>query len=188
MAQAKVVDFGDDAKKAPVPKDKLEQILKLAREQVRRQRKVAEADEKLKEAKAELRAIEEGNLPKLLDELGVDEIKLGGGWSLFVKEAVSVKTPAKNRADVVAWMEKHGYSRLVKRQFVIAFSRDDEKWAAKFQRDLNQRKKKVDSRIERKIEAATLKKTVVDLMKEGIDVPHDLFGIFKRRISVVIEP
>lgn len=184
----KAIDFGKDSVEAPPSKDKLTRVTELAREQVKCQKTVTKLEGLLKLAEAALRRVEEGELPNLMDEVGITELKLGKGWQLAITRKYSVKPAEKNRQKVVDWMEKKGFSGIVKREFVISFGKEDEAWVRKFEGDLKKRKKQLDTVRNRRIESATLRKHVLEMLEEGISVPRKLFGIFERRVAIVTPP
>lgn len=161
--------------------DKLELLTALARVQLELETQVAEKEEELKELKSRHREVAQQQIPLLMLELGVSQLKLANGAVITVEDTLRVSVPKKNITAAMAWLNSNGLASIVKRAFVIKFGRDDERWAAKFERDCKQRKKPLDIERTERVEPSTLKKNLQDLRGQGVDVPLELFGAYEQR-------
>lgn len=150
------------------------------------------------ETVAKLRVNREEALSGVMDQLGVTTIGLRGGHSVEVKDEVGASLPvkeAKAYAAGVRWLDEH-HPDLLKRTITISFGREDEAWAAKFKRDMAQRKRPLNA-VERVwVEPQTLSAFAREqhelARQRGVDpetmAPSATLGIFKRRVADVKGP
>lgn len=171
---------------APTPgSNSMARLSGLARDQKKAEAKVAELQRQLKEAQEELERIAGKELPELMQELRLKDFTTEDGVRIEVKESIHASIPKARQDDAFEWLETHGHAGLIKRKFVVSFNRDEEAWAKKFQADLGKRKKPVHSQIERKVEPQTLKAFVTRELEQGVDIPQDLFGVHRRKLTTV---
>jgi len=143
-------------------------------------KKVAECEDALRRAQKSYAAIADYRIPELMEAAGYTE---GGvhtvrdGLSVKWIRAIRASIPVARKSEAYRWLDDNGHGGMIKRSFIISFGRDDEKWAAKFARDLMQRKKPVPLERKDKVEPSTLKAFVKDQLQEGSDLPLDLFGV-----------
>ena len=146
---------------------------------------VAKLQAALQAKQDELKNIQERVLPELMIELGVESLKTPGGLTVELAESIHASIPKTLQDQAFAWLDEHGESGMVKRTFEVKFNRDEEAWANKFQADLAKRKKPVRAEIKRKVEPPTLRSWVKNKLREGEDIPLDLFGVFRRKVAKV---
>lgn len=159
----------------------LQVLMGLAAQQQELEVEIAAAEESVKELKKRLATISEFKLPEVMERLGMKEFTLKNGDSLKLDEKLRVKVPAKNKTEAYTWVEEHGGSAIVKRAFVIAFSKEQEKFARKFARDCAQRKNALPMEETRAVESSSLGKFLRDQRALGVDVPLPLFGAFNQK-------
>lgn len=77
-------------------KDKLEKLSELCRTQKYLQEKIEQGEEQLKRTKEELRAVSQGLIPALLNEVGISEVRLSSGEKVIVEDKLKASIPDKN--------------------------------------------------------------------------------------------
>lgn len=157
----------------------------LAREQANAELEVAQAEQALKEAKERLRAIAEVRLPEVLKEAQVTECITIDGIKVKLKATIRGSITKEKQADAFKWLEENGHGDLIKNIFEIKFNRDEQAWAAKFQRDLAQRKKPVRAEIKRSVHPQTLAAFVAEELRAGKDIPMATLGVFEQKLSSI---
>ena len=157
----------------------------LALDQKKAEAEVARLEEELKKAQANLRDIAEHQIPSLMEEVGMKEFITEEGVKIKVVEKIRGSIPEANAEKAFAWLEKMEYDNIVKREFKITFGKEEEDWARKFESDLKKRKKKLNFVVKRGIHPSTLASFVSELLKEGVDIPLDLFGVYRQRLSKI---
>lgn len=168
--------------------DKLQQLTKLAEEQRRLEDLIARSEVKLGEYREQFKAIAERQLPNLMDELELEEFKTKSGLKIKVSEKIRASIPEARMDEAIQWLDENKHDKLVRRLFVIQFNKEEEDWANKFQRDLRQRKKPVNCTQKKDIHNRTLVSFVTRELEAGNELPLDLFGVFRQRVSLVEVP
>lgn len=166
----------------------LEKLSNLAHQQRDLEAELDELDAKAKELRAQHRELSWNQIPTLMDELRMQEFKTTEGFKIKVAEDLRVSVPKKNQTEAYAWVDDHDGSALVKRGFVIAFTKEEEAWARKFKRDCEQRKKSLPMEETKTVASSTLKKFLKEQLEAGTDVPLQLFGAYRQRIAKVELP
>jgi hypothetical protein len=168
------------------PRDKLmKELSEAAIAQMEAEAEVEKAKENLLIKEQELRYISQTLLPKLMDEAGLAKTQTIEGLEISVKEEIRANIPEEKRAEAFAWLEEHQHGDLIKREFKVLFGRDQEEWAAKFEEDLKSSEQPLDYQLKRGVHASTLTAFVKAQTAEGNDVPIDLFGVFRQRVSKI---
>ena len=162
----------------------------LADQQIALEATVAKLEAELKTAKKDLAMIAgdnktAGTLPTLMDELGVTQFKTDSGVTMEIDEQIYAGIPKNREDEAVKWFDDNGASKLVKRTFTISFSKDEETWAHQFEGQMKRRKKPLHCERRQVVHHSTLKAWVNEALREGKDIPLDLFGVFRRKISKV---
>tara|TARA_R100000426_G_scaffold84100_1_gene63073 strand:- start:55 stop:606 length:552 start_codon:yes stop_codon:yes gene_type:complete len=172
-----MVDFESAAKKlSTVNETGLSQVSKLAQMQLQVEQRVADLEAELKTAKSDLKAIAEDQLPAAMAEHNISELKLDDGSSISVSTFYSASIP-KDRADeAFTWLVDNDFGDLIKNQVATNFVRGQEEQAEQFASELAGRGMPVNTK--KWVEPMTLKAWVREKTEQGLNIPHDLFGIF----------
>ena len=172
-----MVDFESAAKKlSTVNETGLSQVSKLAQMQLQVEQRVADLEAELKTAKSDLKAIAEDQLPAAMAEHNISELILDDGSSISVSTFYSASIP-KDRADeAFTWLVDNDFGDLIKNQVATNFVRGQEEQAEQFASELAGRGMPVNTK--KWVEPMTLKAWVREKTEQGLNIPHDLFGIF----------
>lgn len=171
--------------KIPAGGNILARIGGVARDHLHAEARVEQLTEELKNAKETLRHLSENVLPSILEEAGQAEDITIDGMHIVIRTAIRGSIPKGNEAPAFKWLEDHGHANLIKRQFTIDFGKDDDKWADKFERDLAQRKKKLNTKRKKTVAPTTLQAFVRGQLEEGTAIPMETFGVYRQRFSKV---
>ena len=176
-------DYKDD--KIPAGANILARIGGIARDQLHAEARVEQLNKELRAAKEALRHISENVMPSIMEEAGQAEDMVVDGMKITINTAIRGSIPKGNEVQAFSWLEKHGHARIIKRQFTIDFGKDDDKWADKFERDLAQRKKPLNTKRKKTVHPQTLQAFVRGQLEEGTAIPMDTFGVFRQRFAKV---
>ena len=125
-------------------------------------------------AKERLKAVSEGEIPELMGQLGVQEIKLTNGREVSIKPFVSAKTsPA-----VVEWLSNNGYEDTVKGELKVI-------WPKGF--DINVIRKLagliaqegLSPEVKETVHTQTLWAWCREAVRKGIAFPADVFEFYQ---------
>lgn len=137
---------------------------------------VEAAETALRLAKDTKRRLEEEDLPELMRELGLVEIKLLDGSAVAVSDEVSCGITEFNRPAAHEWLINHDFGGLIKTEIAVKFDRDEREQA----RDAMCRIAVLLERevlLDEKVHPQTLKAFVKEQRAAGVSIPTDLFSI-----------
>ena len=109
-----------------VDEEGLSRVSKLANIQLRLERRVAELDAELKQAKRDLQEISGDQLPAAMLEYGIREFKLEDGSQITVKNFYSASIPKDRQEESFTWLVENGFGDLIKNQVRVSFERGQE--------------------------------------------------------------
>ncbi len=150
---------------------------------------VEKAQKDLKEAQAKLQKLDEFDIPDYMDELGLKEFTNKAGIKIEAKSTVYASI-GKRKAAAYAWLIKNEHSALIKRHVVVAFNTAQAKEAEGLFRELLERDDLDAAGIKQdmKVEAQSLLAFVRRQLKDGKEVPADIFGIYNKRSTKITVP
>lgn len=170
----------------PAP-DQLAQLHRLVDQLEQREREVDRLTELLKVQAEAARKLREGDVPDLMQAMGMKDFTSTSGLRVQLRQEVRAslpKDPAK-REQAFAWLKAHKHDGLIKRSFVIKFGKDEEAWATKFEADLRKRKKPVNVLRVDDIHNQTLCAFLREQIREGTGIPLPAFGAFIQKFAKI---
>lgn len=178
-------DYGSDS--APqVTASGFEELDKLIRDMRSAEHEVEEAQEKLKSAQQRLAGLSEQAIPEMLDTMGLQEFKTRDGFHVSIKTQLRHSLSRDRKAAAIQWLRDNGHGDIVKDVVKLQFGVGEETEAQTAYMELLG---KFGARADRDadVHSATLKSVLLQLMKEGKDVPLDVFGAFEQRQTIIKE-
>jgi hypothetical protein len=181
-------DYGADAEPADNPTE-LQRLQVLVAQLYEADAKVDDLEEQLKTANAAARHLREQSIPELMETLGLRDCRTTQGLRVLVKDEVRASLPKdpERREAAFLYLEDSGNGGLIKRKFVVEFNREDEAWAAKFERDLAARKRPLNVLRSKDVHHQTLLAFLREQLREGEPVPMESFGAFVQKVATVEE-
>lgn len=184
MAKDENLAYLEDVQR-PVGDNAMAQLQGLAEEQSSAEAEVLRLEQELEKARKKLADVQEHRLPELMKELGLKTFETATGLKIKIKESIHAGISKEREATAFAWLDANGAGKLIKRQFICSFGKEDEAWAKKFARDLAQRKKKVDVIEKKSVHPSTLRVFVAEQLEKGVDIPLETFGVHIRRSAEI---
>jgi len=138
---------------------------------------LAKAEASTAELKAEVMKLERDDLPALMAELGLQEVKLANGVVITIKEEVESHISVERRPEAHAWLLAHGYGGIIKTVVSVQFAKGEHDAAVSVEHDL-QSKYDRPVALEEVVHPSTLKSFVKERLSAGEALPMDLFGAF----------
>lgn len=148
----------------------LQRAVQLAELLLQMRNKVQDMEKQLEVAKADLRRVEQEDLPELMQELGLETFKLKTGETIEVKPEIDCGISEERRRAAHDWLTANGFGGLIKTEVVAKFGRDERDAAVACAQQIG------GEMIER-VHPSTLKSFVKEQMSAGKPVPFDLFGV-----------
>ena len=137
---------------------------------------VANLTADLQEAKEEVRRLQEDDLPELMRELGLSEIKLEDGSKVTVVDEVDCNISEERRSRAHAWLTDNGFGGIIKSAITVEFGRDEHDEALAAAEKISG----VTGRaalLKEGVHPQTLKAFVKEQMAAGATIPQELFGL-----------
>jgi hypothetical protein len=172
-----MADFEKIAKELQeVNEQGLSRVSKLANMQLHMEERIDLLEKELKEAKTELRAVAEDQLPAAMAEHNISELKLEDGSTISVSKFYSASIPKDRQEEAFGWLVTNNFGDLIKNQVATNFVRGQEAEAEKFASELSERGLPVNTK--KWVEPMTLKAFIRDQVEKGNPIPMDTFGIY----------
>lgn len=176
--------------------EKLNLVLQLARSMKAQQLHIEKLEAELADRSKALKKIAEVDIPNALNDAGLEEMPLGEGWTVKIKNVITGSISEANKERAHEWLEKHGMGGLIKHVITISFGRDEDRWAKKFLADCAKRKKPLNASRKDAVNSQTLSATVREQIQLATDagedprqrIPFDLFGVFELKKAELVEP
>lgn len=161
----------------------MERLIRMANLLVKQQGEVKSVGEDLKEASAKLLRLEREDLPTLMKELGLKEIKLANGSSVRITEDVSASITDKTRDRAIAWLVKNNFGGMIKTFVSVEFERGAHNEATKVRDQLAAEYEGV--LLKEDVHSQTLRSFVRERMAAGQKLPMTFFNVFPFSKAVV---
>lgn len=160
-----------------VPTDAaLGRVAETVRLQQDLEKRVAELDEALSEAKRDLRRVSEIDLPEAMRAAGgITRVDLEGGLRVEVKPYYEAAISREHADAAFAWLRDNNHADLIKHEVRLGFGRGEDEVARYVVDDLRGRGLEPEEKTT--VHPQTLKAFVREQMEAGQDLPHDLLGI-----------
>jgi len=162
----------------------LSQLSALAERQAAAQAKVADLEAQLNKAKEELRDIAERQVPELMDRIGIDEFKTTTGLKIKIDETIRASIPKAKAPLALAWLKQNGHGSLIKRVVSVTFGRGEDEKAEQLLKKLND-ELHLEAEDNSSVHPSTLAAFVREKLRNGEEVPLDLFGVHRQRVAKI---
>lgn len=180
------IDYESSAE-MPLPTAKVEQVGKLAKEIVDREKTILEIEGKLEIEEKALNRVQGLTLPELLTEMGITSLRLIDGSELEVKNlyACSISDARKELAH--KWLEDNGFGSLIKKKVIVILERGDVQAETDLTSWLAQNKYEfdIDEAVNYKTLESFVKGQMESVEEETVKPPFDLFGIFVAKKATI---
>ena len=155
----------------------LQLISDLGNRQLRLEREVAAAEAALAKVSAQLRQVQEVDLPDAMAAAGCRAYTLTSGESISIIDGITASLSGEKRAAACAWLRANGYGDLVTDDVAISFGRGHEQDAMTLARELIE--KGLIPAVTTNVNTATLKALIKEKLSEGVEMPLDTLGAYQ---------
>ena len=141
------------------------------------QKKIEATEEELKKLKDVETTLSEQTIPNLMQQAGVELIKLEGGISVEVKPFYSARIPSSKSEEAFAWLRDNGHGDLIKNQVSLEFGMKQDNEAKSIIEELKSKGLPVKQKTTG--HPSSLRGFVREQIQDlGKDVPAELFGTY----------
>lgn len=171
-----MIDFeADAAAPAPAAPDTLKRLTGLVQALTSRMLEAAALDEKLKEAEQRIRQLSEEEIPELLRECGLSELRMEDGARVTVTDEIDCGISEERRPAAHAWLRGNDLGGVIKVVLAVQFGRDEQERATALRARLLEAGFAAEAR--ETVHPQTLKATLRELRAAGGNVPAELFAL-----------
>ena len=172
------------------PGDNFKAVLRsLADEYLEAEAEVARKEHELEVAKANKKDIAEVRIPQATE--GMDgKFDLGDGRELQLKEEIRASIAGEKKDPAIRWLDDNDYGHIVKRQVIIEFGKGETERTEAFMKAVKALEAELGTLVVKtnfSVHNATLVSWVKEQLGEGVDLPVDVFGIYRQRTAKVKE-
>lgn len=161
----------------------LRRLNELAEEMAKRQLRVAELEDDLRDAKKSLAEIQEKELPNLMEEHKMVSFTTTSGRTITIKQDVKASITESNRAAAIQWFRETGNDRLIQNKFEAVFQRGEDQHAEELAEFLRQRKRAFKQK--EGVHHSTLSAFVKERLRAGEEVPLDILNVYLRKVAKI---
>lgn len=179
------IDYGE-LNTAVIP-DQLMRLGVLVRRQIELEDAMADLQRKMKGIEEQHRTVSEIDIPLMLDETGLSDVRLADGTKVTVREDVRVSTSGKWRDPINAWLVQEGHDDLIKDKVTADFGKGENELVERVLAVLTEAGVTRVDRT-RAVNPQTFAALIRELREAGEDVPYDQIGVFIQRRAKLERP
>lgn len=184
-----IINVADWTDKSSDIKDKrniqMSELTDLATELERVDAEIIEAEVQLSNLKQNRKTIAEEHLPQLMEQAGIDSLKLASGRKIEIKEFIDAKIKDPNVA--FQWLRETNNDSIIKNEISVSLGRGDDALAQEIISTLKE-KHDIEANVRVGIHNMTLKsfcRDALDNPELAETLPKDAFGIYQGKRAKV---
>lgn len=184
-----IINVADWTDKSADIKDKrniqMSELTDLATELERVDAEIIEAEVQLSNLKQNRKTIAEEHLPQLMEQAGIDSLKLASGKKIEIKEFVDAKIKDPNVA--FQWLRETNNDSIIKNEISVSLGRGDDALAQEIISTLKE-KHDIEANVRVGIHNMTLKsfcRDALDNPELAETLPKEAFGIYQGKRAKV---
>jgi hypothetical protein len=175
------IDFLSDAESAVPPDEGLTRVRDLVEEQRRLEVFIEHLESELSLAKGALEKVQEEDLPAVLQEFGLSEMKLSDGTKIVVKQEYYATIKEQHRNAAFAWLEANGHGDLIKHDVSLSFTKGQDEYAKKAMDLLAD--EGFSYHDKQQVHPQTLRAFVREQIEAGRELPMEEFSVHVKQIA-----
>jgi hypothetical protein len=115
-------------------------------------------------------------IPKLMEDMNLESLKLRDGSEISVKKIFSATLKADRKAEGIHWLRENGLGDIVKNNITVSFGQNEDNKAAEYA--VLARSNGYEPLQEEKVHPSTLKVVMKEWKEKGREIPEELFNTF----------
>jgi polyhydroxyalkanoate synthesis regulator phasin len=174
------IDFEADASLKQMPQEKLESLGVMANRAVDLEDEIEKLEQAVSKMKEEHRKLIEVEMPSIMLEIGLSEVKTTTGRKLSMTTFYSASIPAETEADAFAWLRENNFDSIIKNKIEATFGKGEDERVQKLMEQL------VDEGFTCKtnVHPMTLKSFVKEQIESGTPLPPAIKVHVGQRIKI----
>ena len=152
-------------------------IAKYCNKLLETQKQILKTEEELTKLKEVEDTLSEQTIPNLMQQAGVQLLKLSDGSSVEVKPKYKARIPESRSEEAFSWLRENGHGDLIKNQISMEFGMKQDNEAKSIVEELKNKGLPVQQK--QFVHPSSLRGFVREQIQDhGKDVPGDLFGVY----------
>ena len=139
------------------------------------EKQIEDAENTLKQLKAEKHRMSVETIPALMDEMGVERVDVDG-LTVERKMMVHASIPQDRKDEAFAWLRENGLDDIIKNDVTCSFGKGEDNMAGDVVGMLQERG--FDPQMKTHVHPSTLKAFVKERVTDGKPIDLDMFGAF----------
>jgi len=165
------------------PGARLDELVQVA---LANQARVDQLTSELEDAQQALNRILRTDLPELLTEIGIDEVKLPDGTKITLTTGIDASIPDDKKSDAFVWMVENGYGALVRSEVKVVFGANEIDRATEAMGALQEHG--MQAEIKMQVPPPTLKAWAKERLMAGEVPPPALFNVRAYDMARIKQP
>lgn len=178
-----------DAMQVPTD-DELRSVAELAASQVQLEDHIEDAEQLVRQLKADLDHVSKELLPAALKEAGSNGFTMSNGFEVKVSKIVTANIAAKwaaeRREAAFSWLTENGFGDIIKHKVTATFGREEGEKALATVKELA--RLGVVAKDKLNVDHGTLGAFVREQTEQGNAVPDDLLGVYRGEVAKIERP
>ena len=157
-------------------------LSRLIRESQKVDDEIKQTEQFLKDLKAKKRAVDEEDIPALMEELGVESLTVDGN-KVSVEKFVSARIPDDRKEEAYGFLRSIGEGDIIKNDVVVSFGMGQDNVAGAVLDDL--RNQGLEPNQKTHIHPMTLRSWVKNRIESQQEIDYDTFGVYVGNRAVI---
>lgn len=161
----------------------LEQLGKMAIQATTLEGEITSVEKILKAKKAALAKLLEADIPQLMQEFGLADIRTTDGARIQIDESWHASVTGPKKPFVIQWLLDHNHGDIVKSSVTVQFDKGQDEVAGSLMAGLVENG--FTPTRAQDVHTGSLKSLVRELVDEGEDVPLEELGVYRRTVAKI---
>jgi len=143
--------------------------------------KIKSKQEELDELKSQAKKLSYEEIPNLLAEQGLEELRLNDGTVFEVKQIINAYLPKadkdpEGRENAFKWLRNNGLGDIIKNDITVSFGRGEDNKAIEYASLAEQKGYLPTQKVD--VHNRVLVSAVKERLEKGLEVPPEMFNLF----------
>jgi len=143
--------------------------------------KIKSKQEELDELKSQAKKLSYEEIPNLLAEQGLEELRLNDGTVFEVKQIINAYLPKadkdpEGRENAFKWLRNNGLGDIIKNDITVSFGRGEDNKAIEYVSLAEQKGYLPTQKVD--VHNRVLVSAVKERLEKGLEVPPEMFNLF----------
>lgn len=157
-------------------------LQQLAELQAAAEAEIADLEAKLNKAREKYKDLAERQVPELMDQIGMEEFRTNTGLRIVVQETIRASIPKAKAPLAFGWLKDHGHAAMIKRVVSVQFGKGEDDRAEALLSSLSG---EYAAEEKSSVHPSTLAAFIREKLSNGDEVPLDLFGVHRQRVTKI---